>query len=227
MHAISELFELSRPFVTHTPHTATLLRLTIILVPTVVLLALAVPAAKRKSGNPLRGWLLGLFAGLSMLIIRLPFITVRAFGAGIAAVFGQQPSITAELGFPWNADLLALGLFWVAAVYAYFVDPHPGRRRTVTVSLLFGAMALDVLYGRYLQAWLDAAEIAVCRKRAGAARRSAVGFVRPAQRGRPRTSALQRVPQPESGGKGCCRGSARFVKRQKRPNAYGRPPTLG
>lgn len=160
MHAISELFELSRPFVTHTPHTATLLRLTIILVPTAVLLALAVPAAKRKSGNPLRGWLLGLFAGLSMLIIRLPFITVRAFGAGIAAVFGQQPSITAELGFPWNADLLALGLFWVAAVYAYFVDPHPGRRRTVTVSLLFGAMALDVLYGRYLQAWLDAAETA-------------------------------------------------------------------
>ena len=160
MHAISELFELSRPFVTHTPHTATLLRLTIILVPTAVLLALAVPAAKRKSGNPLRGWLLGLFAGLSMLIIRLPFITVRAFGAGIAAVFGQQPSITAELGFPWNADLLALGLFWVAAVYAYFVDPHPSRRRTVTVSLLFGAMALDVLYGRYLQAWLDAAEAA-------------------------------------------------------------------
>ncbi|GEM_PF-3507710 len=160
MHAISELFELSRPFVTHTPHTATLLRLTIILVPTAVLLALAVPAAKRKSGNPLRGWLLGLFAGLSMLIIRLPFITVRAFGAGIAAVFGQQPSITAELGFPWNADLLALGLFWVAAVYAYFVDPHPSRRRTVTVSLLFGAMALDVLYGRYLQAWLDAAETA-------------------------------------------------------------------
>ena len=160
MHAISELFELSRPFVTHTPHTATLLRLTIILVPTAVLLALAVPAAKRKSGNPLRGWLLGLFAGLSMLIIRLPFITIRAFGAGIAAVFGQQPSITAELGFPWNADLLALGLFWVAAVYAYFVDPHPGRRRTVTVSLLFGAMALDVLYGRYLQAWLDAAETA-------------------------------------------------------------------
>ena len=160
MHAISELFELSRPFVTHTPHTATLLRLTIILVPTAVLLALAVPAAKRKSGNPLRGWLLGLFAGLSMLIIRLPFITVRAFGAGIAAVFGQQPSITAELGFPWNADLLALGLFWVAAVYAYFVDPHPIRRRTVTVSLLFGAMALDVLYGRYLQAWLDAAETA-------------------------------------------------------------------
>ena len=156
MHAISELFELSRPFVTHTPHTATLLRLTIILVPTAVLLALAVPAAKRKSGNPLRGWLLGLFAGLSMLIIRLPFITVRAFGAGIAAVFGQQPSITAELGFPWNADLLALGLFWVAAVYAYF----PSRRRTVTVSLLFGAMALDVLYGRYLQAWLDAAETA-------------------------------------------------------------------
>ena len=99
MHAISELFELSRPFVTHTPHTATLLRLTIILVPTAVLLALAVPAAKRKSGNPLRGWLLGLFAGLSMLIIRLPFITVRAFGAGIAAVFGQQPSITAELGY--------------------------------------------------------------------------------------------------------------------------------
>ena len=95
-----------------------------------------------------------------MLIIRLPFITVRAFGAGIAAVFGQQPSITAELGFPWNADLLALGLFWVAAVYAYFVDPHPSRRRTVTVSLLFGAMALDVLYGRYLQAWLDAAETA-------------------------------------------------------------------
>ena len=160
MHAISELFELSRPFVTHTPHTATLLRLTIILVPTAVLLARAVPAAKRKSGNPLRGWLLGLFAGLSMLIIRLPFITVRAFGAGIAAVFGQQPSITAELGFPWNADLLALGLFWVAAVYAYFVDPHPSRRRTVTVSLLFGAMALDVLYGRYLQAWLDAAETA-------------------------------------------------------------------
>ena len=160
MHAISELFELSRPFVTHTPHTATLLRLTIILVPTAVLLALAVPAAKRKSGNPLRGWLLGLFAGLSMLIIRLPFITIRAFGVGIAAVFGQQPSITAELGFPWNADLLALGLFWVAAVYAYFVDPHPGRRRTVTVSLLFGAMALDVLYGRYLQAWLDAAETA-------------------------------------------------------------------
>ena len=160
MHAISELFELSRPFVTHTPHTATLLRLTIILVPTAVLLALAVPAAKRKSGNPLRGWLLGLFAGLSMLIVRLPFITIRAFGAGIAAVFGQQPSITAELGFPWNADLLALGLFWVAAVYAYFVDPHPGRRRTVTVSLLFGAMALDVLYGRYLQAWLDAAETA-------------------------------------------------------------------
>ena len=160
MHAISELFELSRPFVTHTPHTATLLRLTIILVPTAVLLALAVPAAKRKSGNPLRGWLLGLFAGLSMLIIRLPFITVRAFGAGIAAVFGQQPSITAELGFPWNADLLALGLFCVAAVYAYFVDPHPSRRRTVTVSLLFGAMALDVLYGRYLQAWLDAAETA-------------------------------------------------------------------
>lgn len=160
MHAISELFELSRPFVTHTPHTATLLRLTIILVPTAVLLALAVPAAKRKSGNPLRGWLLDLFAGLSMLIIRLPFITIRAFGAGIAAVFGQQPSITAELGFPWNADLLALGLFWVAAVYAYFVDPHPGRRRTVTVSLLFGAMALDVLYGRYLQAWLDAAETA-------------------------------------------------------------------
>ena len=160
MHAISELFELSRPFVTHTPHTATLLRLTIILVPTAVLLALAVPAAKRKSGNPLRGWLLGLFAGLSMLIIRLPFITIRAFGAGIAAVFGQQPSITAELGFPWNADLLALGLFGVAAVYAYFVDPHPGRRRTVTVSLLFGAMALDVLYGRYLQAWLDAAETA-------------------------------------------------------------------
>ena len=160
MHAISELFELSRPFVTHTPHTATLLRLTIILVPTAVLLALAVPAAKRKSGNPLRGWLLGLFAGLSMLIIRLPFITVRAFGAGIAAVFGQQPSITAELGFPWNADLLALGLFWVAAVYDYFVDPHPSRRRTVTVSLLFGAMALDVLYGRYLQAWLDAAETA-------------------------------------------------------------------
>ena len=160
MHAISELFELSHPFVTHTPHTATLLRLTIILVPTAVLLALAVPAAKRKSGNPLRGWLLGLFAGLSMLIIRLPFITVRAFGAGIAAVFGQQPSITAELGFPWNADLLALGLFWVAAVYAYFVDPHPSRRRTVTVSLLFGAMALDVLYGRYLQAWLDAAETA-------------------------------------------------------------------
>ena len=160
MHAISELFELSRPFVTHTPHTATLLRLTIILVPTAVLLALAVPAAKRKDGNALRGWLLGLFAGLSVLIIRLPFITVRAFGAGIAAVFGQQPSITAELGFPWNADLLALGLFWVAAVYAYFVDPHPGRRRTVTVSLLFGAMALDVLYGRYLQAWLDAAETA-------------------------------------------------------------------
>lgn len=160
MHTISELFELSRPFVTHTPHTATLLRLTIILVPTVVLLALAVPAAKRKSGNPLRGWLLGLFAGLSMLIIRLPFITIRAFGAGIAAVFGQQPSITAELGFPWNADLLALGLFWVAAVYAYFVDPHPSRRRTVTVSLLFGAMALDVLYGRYLQAWLDTAETA-------------------------------------------------------------------
>ena len=160
MHAISELFELSRPFVTPTPHTATLLRLTIILVPTAVLLALAVPAAKRKSGNPLRGWLLGLFAGLSMLIIRLPFITVRAFGAGIAAVFGQQPSITAELGFPWNADLLALGLFWVAAVYAHFVDPHPSRRRTVTVSLLFGAMALDVLYGRYLQAWLDAAETA-------------------------------------------------------------------
>ena len=135
MHAISELFELSRPFVTHTPHTATLLRLTIILVPTAVLLALAVPAAKRKDGNALRGWLLGLFAGLSMLIIRLPFITVRA-------------------------DLLALGLFWVAAVYAYFVDPHPGRRRTVTVSLLFVAMALDVLYGRYLQAWLDAAETA-------------------------------------------------------------------
>lgn len=160
MHAISELFELSRPFVTHTPHTATLLRLTIILVPTAVLLALAVPAAKRKDGNALRGWLLGLFAGLSVLIIRLPFITVRAFGAGIAAVFGQQPSITAELGFPWNADLLALGLFWVAAVYACFVDPHPGRRRTVTVSLLFGAMALDVLYGRYLQAWLDAAETA-------------------------------------------------------------------
>lgn len=160
MHAISELFDLSRPFVTHTPHTATLFRLTIILVPTAVLLALAVPAAKRKSGNPLRGWLLGLFAGLSMLIIRLPFITIRAFGAGIAAVFGQQPSITAELGFPWNADLLALGLFWVAAVYAYFVDPHPGRRRTVTVSLLFGAMALDVLYGRYLQAWLDTAETA-------------------------------------------------------------------
>ena len=160
MHAISELFELSRPFVTHTPHTATLLRLTIILVPTAVLLALAVPAAKRKDGNALRGWLLGLFAGLSVLIIRLPFITVRAFGAGIAAVFGQQPSITAELGFPWNADLLALGLFWVAAVYAYFVDPRPGRRRTVTVSLLFGAMALDVLYGRYLQAWLDAAETA-------------------------------------------------------------------
>ena len=160
MHAISELFELSRPFVTHTPHTATLLRLTIILVPTAVLLSLAVPAAKRKDGNALRGWLLGLFAGLSMLIIRLPFITVRAFGAGIAAVFGQQPSITAELGFPWNADLLALGLFWVAAVYAYFVDPHPGRRRTVTVSLLFVAMALDVLYGRYLQAWLDAAETA-------------------------------------------------------------------
>lgn len=160
MHALSELFDLSRAFVTHTPHTATLLRLTIILVPTAVLLALAVPAAKRKSGNPLRGWLLGLFAGLSMLIIRLPFITLRAFGADIAAVFGQQPSITAELGFPWNADLLALGLFWVAAVYAYFVDPHPGRRRTVTVSLLFGAMALDVLYGRYLQAWLDTAETA-------------------------------------------------------------------
>lgn len=160
MHAISELFDLSRPFVTHAPHTATLLRLTIILVPTAVLLALAVPAAKRKDGNALRGWLLGLFAGLSMLIIRLPFITIRAFGAGIAAVFGQQPSITAELGFPWNADLLALGLFWVAAVYAYFVDPHPGRRRTVTVSLLFVAMALDVLYGRYLQAWLDAAETA-------------------------------------------------------------------
>ena len=150
MHTISELFELSCPFVTHTPHTATLLRLTIILVPTVVLLALAVPAAKQKDGNALRGWLLGLFSGLSMLIIRLPFITVRAFGAGI----------TAELGFPWNADLLALGLFWVAAVYAYFVNPHPSRRRTVTVSLLFGAMALDVLYGRYLQAWLDAAETA-------------------------------------------------------------------
>ena len=220
MHAISELFELSRPFVTHTPHTATLLRLTIILVPTAVLLALAVPAAKRKSGNPLRGWLLGLFAGLSMLIIRLPFITIRAFGAGIAAVFGQQPSITAELGFPWNADLLALGLFWVAAVYAYFVDPHPGRRRTVTVSLLFGAMALDVLYGRYLQALAGrGGNGAVCRKRAGAARRSAVGFVRPAQRGCPRASALQRVPKPESGEKSRCRGPAHFVKRQNHPNA--------
>lgn len=202
MHAISELFELSRPFVTHTPHTATLLRLTIILVPTAVLLALAVPAAKRKSGqSPAR---------LAARLVR------RAFDAdypasvhhrsrvrcGIAAVFGQQPSITAELGFPWNADLLALGLFWVAAVYAYFVDPHPSRRRTVTVSLLFGAMALDVLYGRYLQAWLDAAETAQYAENAlGAARRSAVGFVRPAQRGRPRASALQRVPQPESGKK--------------------------
>lgn len=220
MHAISELFELSRPFVTHTPHTATLLRLTIILVPTAVLLALAVPTAKRKDGNALRGWLLGLFAGLSMLIIRLPFITVRAFGAGIAAVFGQQPSITAELGFPWNADLLALGLFWVAAVYAYFVNPRPDRRRTVTVSLLFGAMALDVLYGRYLQAWLDAAETAQYAENALGLHVDllSVLFVL-AQRGRPRASALQRVPQPESGGKGRCRGPARFVKRQNHPNA--------
>ena len=111
MHAISELFELSRPFVTHTPHTATLLRLTIILVPTAVLLALAVPAAKERRQRPAR---------LAARLVR------RAFGADYPAsvhhrsrvrcghrrVFGQQPSITAELGFPWNADLLALGLFW-------------------------------------------------------------------------------------------------------------------
>ena len=220
MHAISELFELSRPFVTHTPHTATLLRLTIILVPTAVLLALAVPAAKRKDGNALRGWLLGLFAGLSVLIIRLSFITVRAFGAGIAAVFGQQPSITAELGFPWNADLLALGLFWVAAVYAYFVDPHPGRRRTVTVSLLFGAMALDVLYGRYLQAWLDAAETAQYAENALGLHVDLLSvlfvLLNAAALALPLCSAFR---SRKAAKKGRCRGPARFVKRQNHPNA--------
>lgn len=106
----------------------------------------------------------------------------------------------------------------VAAVYAYFVDPHPSRRRTVTVSLLFGAMALDVLYGRYLQAWLDAAETAQYAENALGLHVDllSVLFVL-AQRGRPRASALQRVPQPESGKKSRCRGPGALRKASKTP----------
>ena len=130
MHTIPELFDLSRPFVAHAPQTAELLLGLSILAPTVVLLMLAVPAARRKWGKPLRGWLLGLSAGLSPLVAALPFMSLRAFGAGIAAFFGTTPAVRDTLG----------------------------RRRTVTVSFLAGAIALDVLYGRYLQARLDAAE---------------------------------------------------------------------
>ncbi|HJA58798.1 MAG TPA: hypothetical protein H9665_04135 [Firmicutes bacterium] len=158
MHTIPELFDLSRPFVAHAPQTAELLLGLSILAPTVVLLMLAVPAARRKWGKPLRGWLLGLSAGLSPLVAALPFMSLRAFGAGIAAFFGTTPAVRDTLGFPWNADLLALELFWIAVICFYLADPLPGRRRTVTVSLLAGAIALDVLYGRYLQARLDAAE---------------------------------------------------------------------